>query len=86
MPVIWRSGLQPRRLLHITCILFRCVAMDGGTPACVFLFGRNIFMKKKLPTMLSLTEDYSSKESLLYGSLRQRLRSFLRKLRSLRKF
>ena len=44
MYVIWRSGLQPGRLLHITHILFRCGAMDGGTPACGLAFGKDLFL------------------------------------------
>ena len=47
MPVIWRSGLLPRRLLHITHILFRCGAMDGGTPACVFHLRKKCLYKQK---------------------------------------
>ena len=50
MYVIWRSGLQPRWLLHITHILFRCGAMDGGTPGLRVLFlGELFFMNKKAP-------------------------------------
>ena len=47
MYVIWRSGLQPGRLLHITHILFRCAAMDGGTPACGFSFRKDCFYEQK---------------------------------------
>lgn len=47
MYVIWRSGLQPGRLLHITHILFRCGAMDGGTPACGFSFRKDCFYEQK---------------------------------------
>ena len=87
MYVIWRSGLQPRWLLHITHILFRCAAMDGGTPGLWVLFWKDCFLRtKKAPDVLSLTEDFSFGESPWFGSLRQRLRSFLRKLRSLRGF
>ena len=84
MYVIWRSGLQPRGLLHITHILFSGAATDGSETACGFHFIRDYFLRtKKLPTVLSWTEKYFSGESLLFGSLRQRLRSFLRKLRGM---
>lgn len=50
MYVIWQSGLQPGRLLHITNILVRCGAMEGGTPACGFYFWKEMFcMNEKAP-------------------------------------
>ena len=87
--IVWGScateRTQPRRLLTITHILFSGAATDGSGTACGFHFGRTVFMNKKLPALLSLTEDCFSGERLLFGSLRQRLRSFLRKLRSFNK-
>ena len=50
MYVIWRSGLQPGRLLHITHILFSGAATDGSGTACGFYFERIFFMNKKAPT------------------------------------
>lgn len=49
MYVIWRSGLQPRRLLTITHILFSGAATDGSGTACGFHFGRTVYMNKKAP-------------------------------------
>jgi len=52
MYVIWRSGLQPGRLLHITHILFSGATTDGSGTACGFHFGRTVFMnKKKAPSV-----------------------------------
>ena len=51
MYVIWRSGLQPGMLLHIKHILFRCEAMEGGTPGLRFFFLKInlLYERKKLP-------------------------------------
>ena len=38
MYVMWRSGLKPRWLLHITHILFIGAATDGSGTACGFHF------------------------------------------------
>lgn len=44
MYVMLQRGLQPRRLLNITSILFRCAAMDGGTPGLrVFILEESFF-------------------------------------------
>lgn len=44
MYVMLQRGLQPRRLLNITHILFRCGAMDGGTPGLrVFILEESFF-------------------------------------------
>ena len=82
MYVIWRSGLQPRWLLHITHILFRCAAMEGGTPAGGFsFFKRNVIYERKSSRLFFLfTKDCFSCERPLCGSLRQRPCSFLQKL------
>lgn len=70
MYVIWRSGLQPGRPLHITHILFRCGAMEGGTPACVFSFLEiNIlYERKNAPDVLSLTKIISPMKVLCSGA------------------
>ena len=66
MYVIWRSGLQPGRLLHITHILFRCGAMDGGIPACGCSFWKNRFfddhiyftLRERLRSFFSKTTEF----------------------------
>ena len=48
MYVIWRSGLQPGRLLHITHILFSGAATDGSETACVFSVWKDLFLLTKV--------------------------------------
>lgn len=80
MYVMLQCGLQPRRLLNITHILFSGAATDGSETAFGFYFERNVFYEQKSSRQCFLgRKNISPVKVLCSGACGSDLSSFLKK-------